>query len=67
MTGFTGVGNENKNNKRHKKCVTEEKKLSFEDYKPCLVATQLESKTNQLEKNKQACHPQLESSPSFSA
>ena len=66
MTGFTGAGNDNKNNKRHKKCVIE-KKLSFEDYKPCLEATQLESKINQLEKNKQACHPQLESSLSFSA
>ena len=51
---------------KDKKCVIE-KKLSFEDYKPCLEATQLESKINQLEKNKQACHPQLESSPSFSA
>ena len=27
------------------------RKLKFEDYKSCLGATQLENKTNQLEKN----------------
>ena len=36
---------------KRKKCVLK-RKLKFEDYKSCLEATQLENKTNQLEKNK---------------
>ena len=34
------------------KSVSENKKLKFDDNKHCLEATQLENKTNQLEKNK---------------
>ena len=41
---------ENKKAKDTKKCLLE-RKLKFEDYKPCLEATQLENKINQLEKN----------------
>ena len=37
--------------KRNKK-VHQKRKLKFKDYKNCLKATQLENKTNQLEKNK---------------
>ena len=36
---------------KRKNCVLK-RKLKFEDYKSCLEATQLENKTNQLEKNK---------------
>ena len=37
-----------------KKCAINKKQLKFQDYKNCLEATQLENKTNQLEK-KQLC------------
>ena len=43
-------GSENKKAKSTKKCVIK-RKLKFENYKNCLEATQLESKTNHLEKN----------------
>ena len=42
-------GDENKKVKGTKKCAIK-RKLKFEDYKRCLGATELENKTNQLEK-----------------
>ena len=42
-------GDENKKVKGTKKCAIK-RKLKFEDYKCCLGATELENKTNQLEK-----------------
>ena len=46
-----GNGNKIKKSNRNKK-VCQKRKLKFKDYKNCLKATQLEYKTNQLEKNK---------------
>ena len=43
--------NENKKAKKTKNCVIK-RKLKFEKYRNCLVATQLENKINYLEKNK---------------
>ena len=40
-----------KRQKVQKKCVVKIK-LKFEDYKNCLEAAQIETKTNHLEKNK---------------
>ena len=40
-----------KKSKRHKKSVSK-KKLTFENYKNCLEATQFENKINHIEKNK---------------
>ena len=49
---FSGnVGSEGKKAKSTKKCVIK-RKTTFENYKNCLEATQLESKINHLEKNK---------------
>ena len=42
---------EDRKEKDHKKCVIK-RKLKFEVYKSCLVATQLENKINHLQKNK---------------
>ena len=42
---------ENKKTKGTKQCAIK-RKLKFENYKNCLEATQLESKINYLEKNK---------------
>ena len=42
-------GSEDKNANCTKKCVIK-RKLKFENYKNCLEATQLENKTNHLEK-----------------
>ena len=61
MTKFVGLraktysyliddGSEDKKAKGTKKCVIK-RKLKFENYKNCLEATQLENKTNHLEKN----------------
>ena len=47
---LTGDGSEDKKAKSTKKCVIKIK-LKFENYKNCLEATQLENKTNHLEKN----------------
>ena len=62
MTKFVGLtakiysyliddGSADKQAKDTKKCVIS-RKLKFENYKNCLEATQLENKTNHLEKNK---------------
>ena len=51
---FINDGDENNKSKRHKKVCNKKKQLKFQDYKNCLEATQLENKTNQLEK-KQLC------------
>ena len=62
MTKFVGLraktyiyliddGSEDKKAKYTKKCVMK-RKLTFENYKNCLDATQLENKINYLEKNK---------------
>ena len=62
MTKFVGLraktyiyliddGSEDKKAKYTKKCVIK-RKLTFENYKNCLDATQLENKINYLEKNK---------------
>ena len=61
MTKFVGLkaktysylidgGSEDTKAKGTKKCVMK-RKLKFENYKNCLEATQLENKTNYLEKN----------------
>ena len=61
MTKFVGLraktysyliddGSEDKKAKGTKKCVIK-RKLKFENYKNCLEATQLDNKTNYLEKN----------------
>ena len=47
---FIDDGNEDKKSKRHKKCVIK-RKLTFENYKNCLEAIQLENKLSYLEKN----------------
>ena len=48
---LTDDNDKNKKAKSTKKC-TLKRKLKFEDYKYCLKVTQLEKKTNQLEKTK---------------
>ena len=48
---ITGNNDEDKNAKGTEKFVIK-RKIKFEDYKRCLEATQLQNKTNQLDKTK---------------
>ena len=50
---LTDNNNEDKKAKSTKKCAVKWK-LKFEDYKHCLEATQLENKTNHLDKKKKS-------------